>query len=97
VLGISSGFRVRGSSGTGPAAELGKNMGAKRSGKVLVRRADLRVDEQLCAVTEALQELFVLLEDYAPVWYTEEHHNRALEALERSGKLGARQKQCTTR
>ena len=28
-----------------------------------------------------LEELFVLLEDYAPVWYTEEHHDRALRAL----------------
>ena len=28
-----------------------------------------------------LEELFVLLEDYGPVWYTEEHHNRAVNAL----------------
>ena len=33
-----------------------------------------------------LEELFVLLEDYAPVWYTEEHHKRAIDALlERQG------------
>jgi hypothetical protein len=30
---------------------------------------------------EMLEELFELLEDYAPTWYTEEHHNRALAAL----------------
>ena len=29
----------------------------------------------------ALRELFDLLEDYAPSWYTEEHHNRAEAAL----------------
>lgn len=29
----------------------------------------------------ALEELFVLLEDYAPTWYTVDHHNRALAAL----------------
>jgi hypothetical protein len=29
-----------------------------------------------------LFELFQLLEDYAPAWYTEEHHNRAAAALE---------------
>jgi hypothetical protein len=29
----------------------------------------------------ALLELFELLEDYAPVWYSEEHHNRAVQAL----------------
>ena len=36
-----------------------------------------------CAPTEraVLEELFKLLEDYAPVWYTEEHHNRAVAAL----------------
>ncbi len=28
-----------------------------------------------------LEELFLLLEDYAPAWYTEEHHNRAVAAL----------------
>ena len=28
-----------------------------------------------------LEELFVLLEDYGPVWYTQEHHDRAVCAL----------------
>ena len=28
-----------------------------------------------------LRELFELLEDYAPTWYTEELHNRAASAL----------------
>jgi len=28
-----------------------------------------------------LRELFELLEDYAPTWYTEEHHNRLAGAL----------------
>lgn len=30
---------------------------------------------------EALEELFELLEEYAPVWYTEEHHNHSVHAL----------------
>lgn len=30
---------------------------------------------------EILLELFNLLEQYAPMWYTEEHHNRAAAAL----------------
>jgi hypothetical protein len=36
-----------------------------------------------CAPTPraVLEELFTLLEDYAPAWYTEEHHNRAVAAL----------------
>lgn len=29
----------------------------------------------------ALEELFGLLEEYGPAWYTEEHHNRAVHAL----------------
>jgi hypothetical protein len=28
-----------------------------------------------------LRELFELLEDYAPAWYTETHHNRVVAAL----------------
>jgi hypothetical protein len=28
-----------------------------------------------------LRELFELLEDYSPVWYTEENHQRAIAAL----------------
>jgi hypothetical protein len=32
-------------------------------------------------VEGVLRELYLLLEDYAPVWYTEEHHSRALNAL----------------
>jgi hypothetical protein len=31
--------------------------------------------------TTVLEELFVLLEDYAPAWYTQEHHDRAVRAL----------------
>jgi hypothetical protein len=36
---------------------------------------------QLASVVEAFRELFNLLEEYAPPWYTEEHHNRAVAAL----------------
>ena len=35
---------------------------------------------------EVLLELFNLLEQYAPVWYAEEHHNRAVVALRSSSK-----------
>ena len=34
---------------------------------------------------EALKMLYDLLEAYAPVWYTEEHHDKAEDAL-RSAK-----------
>lgn len=32
-------------------------------------------------VAEVFEQLFSLLEEYAPAWYTEEQHNRALAAL----------------
>lgn len=28
-----------------------------------------------------LEELFTLLEDYAPVWYQQKHHDRAVAAI----------------
>ena len=28
-----------------------------------------------------LEEFFLLLEEYGPQWYTEDHHNRAVAAL----------------
>ena len=36
---------------------------------------------QLESIAEVFRELFNLLEQYAPVWYTEEHHNLAVAAL----------------
>jgi hypothetical protein len=36
-----------------------------------------------------LKELFELLEDYAPAWYTEEIHDRAVAALSRREHQGA--------
>ena len=33
-----------------------------------------------------LEELFILLEDYGPTWYSKEHHDRAIAAL--LGKQG---------
>lgn len=42
------------------------------------------------SVAAVLQELFDLLEDYAPMWYTEEMHNRAVSAL--SGRYARRLK-----
>jgi hypothetical protein len=37
--------------------------------------------EQQRQILDALQMLFDLLEAFAPCWYTEEHHERALAAL----------------
>jgi hypothetical protein len=37
-------------------------------------------------VLDALKMLFDLLEEYAPAWYTEEHHTQALSALQASAE-----------
>jgi hypothetical protein len=37
-------------------------------------------ESQFKTVSAAFLELFELLEEYAPSWYTEEHHNRAVAA-----------------
>jgi hypothetical protein len=48
---------------------------------------DLKVAQDLPKPTEpldpaiVLEELFTLLEDYAPVWYHREHHDRAVAAI----------------
>ena len=36
---------------------------------------------QLARATDALAELYQLLEDYAPAWYSEHHHKKAESAL----------------
>jgi hypothetical protein len=46
----------------------------------------LLADARPMTAKEALAELIELLEDYAPSWYTEEHHKRALAALHGASK-----------
>lgn len=48
----------------------------------LLPRGELREFRavQFKIVSEAFLELFELLEEYAPVWYTEQLHNRAVAA-----------------
>ena len=40
---------------------------------------------QILQLQEALKLLYELLEAYAPVWYTEEHHKKAEAALRSLG------------
>src|SRR6516162_2449325 len=51
------------------------------AGKSLHRRGDEKsLDSQFKTVAEAFVESFELLQEYAPIWYTEQHHKRALNA-----------------
>ena len=47
-----------------------------------------RVGQEQKQALDALKMLFDLLEEYAPAWYSEEHHRQALSALEASGERG---------
>ena len=50
-------------------------------GKSLPRSGGKKsLDSQFEIVAEAFLESFELLEEYAPIWYTEQHHKRALNA-----------------
>jgi hypothetical protein len=51
----------------------------QRSAQAAFRPDQLR--NQQVEPLAVLREFFELLEDYAPIWYTEELHNRAATAL----------------
>ena len=44
-------------------------------------RTNANCQAQFALFVEAFREMFNLLEEYAPTWYTEAHHNRAVDAL----------------
>jgi hypothetical protein len=51
------------------------------AGKSLPRRVGQEsLDSRFRIVAEAFLELFELLKAFAPIWYTEQHHHRALTA-----------------
>jgi hypothetical protein len=46
------------------------------------RKTELqRIRENPKKLNEALKMLFDLLEEYAPLWYTKEHHDKAKAAM----------------
>lgn len=47
--------------------------------------AENRIDRQ--RLVDALADLHQLLEEYAPSWYTQEHHEKAESALQLSEKI----------
>jgi len=40
-----------------------------------------------CEASDVLSELFNLLEDYAPEWYTEKHHDALRVILEKMSRM----------
>ena len=59
---------------TGPEQKMGSTY-------LQLRKPVLHTPVKAPSPRTVLEELFILLEDYAPVWYTDEHHDRALAAL----------------
>jgi hypothetical protein len=57
-----------------------------------LERKNDRVGREQKQILDALKMLFDLLEEYAPAWYTEEHHRQALSALEASAERRLRAK-----
>jgi len=56
-------------------------MSDSESDKLKLRPESKQGSRQNDRQAEVLLELFNLLEQYAPKWYAEEHHNRAVAAL----------------
>lgn len=54
--------------------------------KTMADESAFLTDARPLTAKEALAELIELLEDYAPIWYTEEQHKRALAALHGASK-----------
>lgn len=65
-------------------------LGKSRTAVRRLKSTSLPETSRECAKSGALnpvgvlRELFELLEDYAPAWYTEENHHRAVAALAQS-------------
>ena len=63
---------------------LGRNLSVSLPGPAAVNVRTIASNRDHVHSTkerEVLTELFELLEEYGPAWYTEEHHNRIIAAL----------------
>jgi hypothetical protein len=54
----------------------------------LYRPPDATRNWPSCGAAEFLTELYNILEDYAPTWYKEEHHNALQCAIEKMNRMG---------
>lgn len=65
----------------------GKHQPLQETGLPDARPIPGREGEKKEQPMQILAELYELLEAYAPPWYTEELHQRALAVLHRAGKM----------
>jgi hypothetical protein len=54
----------------------------------LYRPPDAIRNKPSCEAAEILTELYDLLEDYAPLWYTKRHHGALKCAIEKMNRMG---------
>ena len=54
----------------------------------LYRPPDGTRNRPSCEAAEILTELFQLLEDYAPLWYSADHHEALKCAIEKMNRMG---------
>jgi hypothetical protein len=65
------------------AKHLEDTMSREKMGLVKAFNREASYIDQSNELSKAvLRELFELLEDYGPLWYTERHHNKAAAALQ---------------
>ncbi len=64
------------------------NRGHKSDIKAEIASFETLQQVQQASPAVVLRELFELLEDYSPVWYSEEVHNRAISVLRRVSQPG---------
>ena len=60
----------------------------------MVHIEEQSVDSEPADAKAVLEELFVLLEDYSPAWYTEELHSRTQCALRRARRETTASNRC---
>ena len=63
------------------------NLCSERSPRINVESAAQDVNNTETDLAAALTELYGLLNDYAPPWYSERHYQRTQAVLKRLGRL----------
>lgn len=49
-------------------------------------KSDADLEDRCLRLFDALRDLYELLEEFAPSWYNEQHHEKAAAALEMKGR-----------
>lgn len=64
---------------------VNNNLQHRAEGMFQLSESDSEMELDRVRLADALSELHRLLEDYAPSWYTQKHHEKAVAALRAAG------------